>query len=228
MAKRRQLYTRPDYTPEDIEARRRDIESLYNPNRIALQDIPVDRIRPNPFQARQTFENIDELADSIRQHGFITRLRLRPAPGEDTYFELVYGERRLQAAKAVGMAMVPCEIAYHTDDELIEIGLVENLQRDALDPLEEAEAFRRFIDHHNYSMPQLAERIGKTANYIEARLALLRVPADVREMVKQRPDTVRAARDIARLPPLRSASPSSKRCLTMNSTPKMSAVKQAL
>jgi ParB family chromosome partitioning protein len=199
MAKRRQLYTRPEYTPEDIAIRRSDVEALYNPNRIALQDIPIDRIRPNPFQARRTFDNIEELADSIRQQGFITRLRLRPAPGEDNYFELVYGERRLQAAKLAGLAMIPCEIAYHSDDELIEIGLVENVQRQDLDPLDEAAAFRQFLDHKGYTIARLADRIGKSQNYIEARLALLRVPADVREMIKQRPDTMRVARDIARL-----------------------------
>ena len=199
MAKRR-TFVQPPESPETAANRMRDLEAVLLPRRIALQDIPVDRIRPNPFQARRSFDGIEELAESIRQQGFITRLRLRPAPGEDTYFELVYGERRLQAARLAGLAMVPCEIAYHSDDELIEIGLVENVQRQDLDPLEEAEAFRRFLDHKGYTIARLAERIGKTENYIKARLALLRVPTDVREMVKRRPDTIRAARDIARLP----------------------------
>ena len=90
-------------------------------------------------------------------------------------------------------------VADHTDDELIEIGLAENIQRQDLEPLEEARAFQSFVDARGYSIRRLAERIGKDKSYVEDRLALLRTPADVQEMIVQRPDSLRSAREIAKL-----------------------------
>lgn len=165
----------------------------------AVQDIAVERIRSNPFQARTTFDGIEELADAIRVQGFITRLRVRPDPAQDGIFQLVFGERRLLAAKQLGLPTVPCEIAPHTDVEMIEIGLAENIQRRDLDPLEEARAFTTLIDQRGYTHERLAERIGKDRSYVESRLALLRAPEDVQQMVVQRPDSLRAAREIAKV-----------------------------
>jgi ParB family chromosome partitioning protein len=164
------------------------------------QDINIARIRPNPFQARHTFTGVEELAAAVRAHGFTTRLRVRRDPNDRGMFQLVFGERRLRAAQLVGLESVPCDVAEHSDDDLIEIGLAENIQRRDLDPLEEAEAFQRFIDQRGYSIRRLAERLGKDKGYIENRLALLRVPEDVQQLVSSRPDTMRAARIIAQLP----------------------------
>jgi ParB family chromosome partitioning protein len=181
-----------------------DFEALFARHAPARQselgDIAIDRIRPNPFQARHTFNGIEELAQAIRVQGFTTRLRVRRDPTDATSFQLVYGERRLRAAKQAGLTVIPCEIADHTDDELIEIGLAENIQRQDLDPLEEAQAFRAFMEQRGYTIVRLAERIGKDRSYVESRLALLRTPEDVQHMVAQRPDTIRAAREIAKLP----------------------------
>ena len=184
---------------EDELARQRDVEALIAPRRLVAQDLPLDRIRPNPFQARRTFDGIEELAQVIRAQGFTTRLRVRPDPTAPGYFQLAFGERRLRAAKEAGLQAVPCEVAEHTDDEMIEIGLAENIQRRDLDPLEEADAFQTMIEQRDYSVRRLAERIGKDKCYVENRLALLRVPDDVQEMVAQRPDTMRVAREIAKL-----------------------------
>jgi ParB family chromosome partitioning protein len=124
---------------------------------------------------------------------------VRPHPSQPNTFELVYGERRLRAAGLAGLSSVPCEIADHSDDDLVEIGLAENIQRRDLDPLEEAQAFTTFIEQRGYSVRRLAERIGKDKSYVEDRLALLRMPDDVRDMVAQRPDSLRAAREISKL-----------------------------
>lgn len=182
----------------------REIERLFEAQQSTAQrpivrDLPVDRIRANPFQARTTFEDIDELAHSIRVHGFISRLRVRPHPMEPDQFQLVYGERRLRAAIAAGLATVPCEIAAHSDEALLEIGLAENIQRQELNPVEEAQAFKRFIEERGYSQLRLADRIGRNVNYVNRRLKLLEIPADVQEMLVQRPDTIVVAREIARL-----------------------------
>ncbi len=163
-------------------------------------DLAVDRIDPNPYQARKTFLDIDDLEQSIRSHGFTSRLRVRPHPKIEGRFQLVYGERRLRAAIAAGLTQIPVEVAAHPDNEMIEIGLVENIQRADLQPLEEAEALKTLMDRSGYSIRQLAERIGKSAGYVQGRLEILRAPVDVREMVGERPDTLQAARVLARLP----------------------------
>src|SRR5690242_10792844 len=90
---------------------------------IFSQNLPVERIRPNPFPARQPFAGLDELSSAIRTQGFISRLRVRPdpnSPGEG-YFQLVYGERRLRAAILAGLAAVPCDVADYSDQEMLEI-----------------------------------------------------------------------------------------------------------
>jgi ParB family transcriptional regulator, chromosome partitioning protein len=167
------------------------------PRAVVSQDVPIERIRPNPYQARREFTDLDELAEAIRQQGFISRLRVRPDPTEAGYYQLVYGERRLRAAQQAELASIPCDIASHTDRELIEIGLVENIQRQDLNPLEEARAFQTFMRELDYSIRTLAERLGKHRSYIEGRLALLRAPEDVQQLVANRPDTLDAARQIA-------------------------------
>ena len=169
------------------------------------QDIPIELIDPSPRQARQEFKNLEELAQSMREHGFTSRLRIRQHPNDPQRYQLVYGERRLRAAKLAGITMVPCDVAQHTDAELREIGLTENLVREDLNPLEEARAFEQALDERDasgqaiYTVRSLASRIGKSAGYIDKRLALLRVPHDVQQLVVERPDTVVVARDVAKL-----------------------------
>ena len=168
---------------------------------IFSQNLPVERIRPNPFQARQRFDALDELSSAIRTQGFISRLRVRPdhsTPGEG-YFQLVYGERRLRAAILAGLSSVPCDVADYSDQEMLEIGLAENIQRQDLNPLEEAMVFQRLTQNGEYTIRELASRIGKHKDYVDGRLALLRAPQDVQELVAKRPDTVTVARRIASL-----------------------------
>ncbi len=184
-----------------------NLQALMAPQRPQSTDLPIARIRPNPFQARRNFDDVEELAAVIRAQGFTSRLRVRPDPAEPHAFQLVFGERRLRAAELAGLTLVPCEVAHHTDEELIEIGLAENIQRRDLDPLEEAQAFRTFIDQRGYTERRLAERIGKDRGYIQNRLALLRAPEDVQALVAQRPDTLSAARAIAQLPTVEQRQP---------------------
>ena len=185
--------------PEDEAARQREVESLLSTRRTFPQEIGVERIAPNPYQARRDFVGLDELAEGIRAQGFISRLRVRPDPQRAGFFQLVYGERRLRAAQLAGLGEIPCDVAEHTDDEMIEIGLAENIQPRDLNPLEEARAFQTFIDERGYSIRRLAERIGKDKGYIEDRLALLRAPEDVQQLIAERPDALRMAREIAKI-----------------------------
>ncbi|MDP9309933.1 MAG: ParB/RepB/Spo0J family partition protein [Chloroflexota bacterium] len=198
MPKRKGFFSQ-EVRPEDELARQREVEALIAPRRVNIGDIPVERINPNPFQARRNFDGLAELVQAIKAQGFITRLRVRPDTTQPNHFQLVFGERRLRAAREAGLSEIPCEIAEHSDDEMVEIGLAENIQRRDLDPLEEAQAFHTFIEQRGYTIRRLADRIGKDKSYVDDRLALLRTPADVQELIRQRPDTLRIAREIAKL-----------------------------
>jgi ParB family chromosome partitioning protein len=165
---------------------------------VIAQDIPIDRIRPNPFQPRMEFD-VSDLVEGMRVHGFTSRLRVRRDPDEEGVFQLVYGERRLRAAREVGIALIPCDIATHSNEEMRELALTENLNRADLSPIEEAKAFQFALDA-GYTVRSLAERISKDKGYIENRLAVLKAPPDVQDMVRQRDDTLRAARELAKLP----------------------------
>ncbi|MDP9312166.1 MAG: ParB/RepB/Spo0J family partition protein [Chloroflexota bacterium] len=198
MPKRKGFFNQ-EIRPEDELARQREVEALIAPRRVNIGDIPLERISPNPFQARRNFDGLHDLVQAIKAQGFTTRLRVRPDPAQPDHFQLVFGERRLRAAREAGLTGVPCEIADHTDDEMIEIGLAENIQRRDLDPLEEAQAFHTFIEQRDYTVRRLAERIGKDKSYVDDRLALLRTPADVQALIQQRPDSIRIAREIAKL-----------------------------
>jgi len=173
--------------------------ALDNIPQPGLHDLPVQLIDPNPYQARRDFTDLDELADVIRAQGFTSRLRVRPHPTKEDRFQLIYGERRLRAAALAGLTRVPVEIVEHSDLEMVEIGLAENIQRRDLTPLEEARALRAVMDAHRYSQVQMAKRLGKSAGYVQNRLDLLRAPEDVQEMVAARPDTLGAARTLARI-----------------------------
>jgi ParB/RepB/Spo0J family partition protein len=178
MAKRKRfdLDVEEQLAPSETEVDRLFASQLATAQRPIVRDLPIDRIHPNPFQARRSFDDIEELAQSIRSLGFITRLRVRPHPEQPDQFQLVFGERRWRAAMAAGFQTVPCEIAPHPDTALLEMGLAENIQRQDLNPIEEAQAFKRFIDERGYTQQRLADRIGKDIAYVNRRLKLLDTP----------------------------------------------------
>lgn len=162
-------------------------------------DLPIGSIEPNPYQARMHFDDLDELIAAIRVHGFTSRIRVRPHANAPDRYQLVFGERRLRAARVAGLTIIPAEVAAHSDEEMREIGLTENLLRRDLSPLEEGRAFVAALDA-GYSLRRLAERIGKAdKGYVENRVAVARAPEDVQAMVAERPDTLRAAREIMKL-----------------------------
>lgn len=147
-----------------------------------VKDVSVSEIRPNPYQPRKEFEQsaIEELADSIREHGIIQPLIVRKSIKG---YELVAGERRLRAAKLAGLQQVPVVVKAYTDQQLMEIALIENLQRENLNPLEEAEAYDKLIAHHDYTQEQLAKRIGKSRPHVANMLRLLQLPDSIRKML---------------------------------------------
>jgi ParB family chromosome partitioning protein len=149
----------------------------------AARQVPVERIVPNPRQPRQRFDapRIAALAASIQSQGVLQPLLVRPSKTRPEAFELVAGERRLRALKLLGWPQVPVVIRDIPDDGLLEAALVENLQREPLTPMEEAEAYRNLLDIHGYTQERLAERLGRDRTTVANMVRLLALPPSLRE-----------------------------------------------
>jgi ParB family chromosome partitioning protein len=147
------------------------------------RSVPIEAIRPSPFQPRRRFAEVelDGLAQSIREKGIVQPLLVRPIADAEADFELVAGERRWRAAQRVGLHEVPVIVRPFGDSEVIEIALVENLQREDLSPLEEAEAYNRLAREFGRSQASLAEAVGKSRSHIANTIRLLALPAPVRQ-----------------------------------------------
>ena len=147
--------------------------------------LPIDSIEPNPYQPRRIFnkESIEELAQSIRVDGLIQPIVVRPRG--DGYL-LVVGERRLRAAKIAGFTEIPAIVTDIEADRILEVTLVENIQREDLNPIEVALAMRTMIDELGLSHEMLAERTGKNRTTITNLLRLLRLPKDIQQLVAER------------------------------------------
>ena len=152
----------------------------------AQRRVPIELVRPSAFQPRRRFADaeLDALAQSIREKGILQPLLVRSLTGEGAAFELVAGERRWRAAQRVGMHEVPVIVRALADSEVLEIALVENLQREDLSPLEEAEAYSRLIAEFGRTQASLAEAVGKSRSHVANTLRLLSLPASVRRRLE--------------------------------------------
>ncbi|WP_340106485.1 ParB/RepB/Spo0J family partition protein [Rhodohalobacter sp. 8-1] len=139
-------------------------------------DIPVDHIRANPHQPRKDFnqESLDELAGSIKKHGLIQPITVRYI-GEKR-FELISGERRLRASKLVGVDEIPAYVREVNDEQMIAFALIENIQREELNPLEVAMGYQRLMEECNYTQGEVAERVGKNRSTVTNMMRLLQLP----------------------------------------------------
>lgn len=145
-------------------------------------ELPIDEIRPNPYQPRKEFEKkaLQELSDSIRTHGIFTPLLVRKTV---VGYDLITGERRLRAAKMAGLKTVPAIQVDFTDNQMMEIAILENVQREDLNPIEEAAAYESLVKKLGYTQEKLAERVGKSREYCANILRLLKLPEDVQSLV---------------------------------------------
>jgi len=147
-----------------------------------LRKVPIDQITRNPWQPRREFEPdaLHELAASIHEHGVIQPLIVRPSESD---YMLIAGERRLRAATEAGLREVPVIVADVDDGQALELALIENLQRQDLNPLEEAEGYRELADQFNMTQEQIATRVGKSRAAVANALRLLNLPDEVRAFV---------------------------------------------
>ncbi|MDF5756162.1 ParB/RepB/Spo0J family partition protein [Spongiactinospora sp. TRM90649] len=148
-----------------------------------FQEIPVKAIEPNPRQPRKVFDDIalEELAESIREVGLLQPIVVRPMV--DGKFELIMGERRWRASKRAGLSEIPAIVRKTQDDELLRDALIENLQREQLNPLEEGAAYQQLLDDFGATHEQLAQRIGRSRPHITNTLRLLNLPPGVQRRV---------------------------------------------
>jgi ParB family chromosome partitioning protein len=165
----------------------------------AAQNVPVATIDPNPLQPRRVFENarLEELAQSIRANGIIQPLIVRKAGDR---LQLVAGERRLRAAKLAGLDTVPVVVQTISDDHLLEITLIENIQREDLNPIETAIAFDRLGTELNLNADEIGRRTGKDRSTVANTIRLLQLPQDLQQLVAAGKLTAGHARCLLKLP----------------------------
>src|SRR5438477_12521762 len=148
-----------------------------------VQPLALERVRPSPFQPRKEFapEALQELADSIRAQGIIQPLIVRQREG---FFELIAGERRWRAAQLLGLHEVPVIVREADDAAVLELALIENLQRENLNPLEEARGFAQLIEQFRLTQEEAATKVGKSRVAITNTLRLLKLPSEVQEHLR--------------------------------------------
>ena len=151
-------------------------------------ELDIDRLTPNPRQPRVVIDDLklDELAQSIRANGVIQPVIVRKAPGADAAapgtarYEIIAGERRWRAAQRAGLLKIPVVVSDVPDDKLLEVALIENIQRENLNPIEEAQAYRRLADEHQFSQDEIATAVGKDRATVANYMRLLKLPDEVR------------------------------------------------
>ena len=170
----------------DINSLLDDIQNGNEPEGVTTSNtsLLLTDIKPNPYQPREIFdeEKLRELADSIKEHGVFTPVLVRRAA--DGY-ELVAGERRVKAAEMAGLTEIPAIIVDFDDDQMAEISLLENIQRENLTAIEEAKGYKTLIDRRGYTQEELGKRVGKSREHIANTLRLLVLPESVQKMVEE-------------------------------------------
>lgn len=184
---------------QDVEQYLDDIQNnaAEAPGRREVE-IPIEEIRPNPYQPRKEFDKkaLEELSESIKTHGIFTPLLVRKSVSG---YDLITGERRLRAAKMAGLKTVPAIQVEFTEEQMMEIAILENVQREDLNPIEEAAAYESLIQKLGYTQEKLAERVGKSREYCANIMRLLKLPEDVQSMVVNKQLTMSHVRPLLSL-----------------------------
>lgn len=175
--------------------------TLFKPTaKQTVMQVPVHSVRPNPHQPRKLFDahSLDELSSSIRQYGVLQPISVRRLPGGQ--YELIAGERRLRAAMKAGLSRIPAIAVDMCDDDSAVVALIENVQRQDLSFLEEAEAYSTLLTKHGFTQEELAVKIGKNQSTVANKLRLLKLSPAVMRVISDEQLTERHARALLRLP----------------------------
>jgi len=147
--------------------------------------VPIEKINPNPDQPRRYFveSDLDDLADSIRSKGIIQPLVVRPHPNKNGEFEIVAGERRWRASQIAQIHQIPVVVREFSNEDVLEVAIIENIQRADLNPIEEAAGYRQLMEKFGHTQDQMAQALGKSRPHIANHLRLLVLPRDVQDLV---------------------------------------------
>lgn len=161
-------------------------------------ELNIEELRPNPYQPRQVFDEaaLQELANSIRENGVFQPIIVKKSIKG---YEVIAGERRLRASKLAGKETIPAIIRQLSDDKMAEIALLENLQRENLNALEEAKAYKKLIEQLNITQDELAKRVSKSRSHITNIIGILRLPNEVQDMIASNQLTMGHARVLSKL-----------------------------
>jgi len=148
--------------------------------------IPIERISPNPEQPRRNFDHaqLEELASSIKAKGILQPLIVRPDPADQARYQIVAGERRWRAAQLAQLHDVPVLVRNFDDTEVLEVAIIENIQRADLNALEEAQGYRHLMERFGHTQEQLAQEMGKSRSHLANSMRLLQLPAEIQEMLR--------------------------------------------
>ncbi len=192
----------------------RGLESLFNDENLDLEqmekqiyesasneeimELPIEELRANPYQPRKIFDDasLQELSESIKEHGVFQPIIVKKSVKG---YEIIAGERRVRASKLAGRKTVPAIIRAFTDEQMMEIALLENLQRENLSAIEEATAYHSMIENLHFTQEELAKKVGKSRSHITNMLGLLRLPNDVQKMVLKEEISMGHARVLSKL-----------------------------
>src|SRR5574344_20999 len=172
-----QLFNNENFDLDSIE------KKIYDSsNNEEIIEIALDELRPNPYQPRKIFkdEELQDLSNSIKEHGVFQPIIVKKSIKG---YEIIAGERRVRASKLAGKVTIPAIIRQFTDDQMMEISLLENLQRENLNPLEEALAYKTMIDKLNITQEDLSKRVGKSRSHITNIIGILRLPNEVQKLI---------------------------------------------
>lgn len=183
---------------EDINYDKMEEKIMETADEEEIREIPINKLRVNPYQPRKTFnqESLQELAESIKEHGVIQPIIVKKSIKD---YEIVAGERRFRASRLAGKETIPAIVKNFTDEQMMEIAVLENLQRENLNSIEEALAYETLMKNLNLTQEQLSKRVGKSRSYITNILGLLTLPEEVKELVKQEKITTSHARTLSKL-----------------------------
>jgi ParB family chromosome partitioning protein len=175
------------------------IEQTFRGADGAMREVPVTDIESNPYQPRRVFHEaaLQELVASIEEHGVLQPVIVRP---HGDRFQLVSGERRTMAARRAGLSTIPAIIQHYDDRRMLEIAIVENVQREDISPLEAAEAYKRLMEEFSLTQEQVAARVGKSRPAVANTLRLLNLPSPIRESLSRGEITEGHARSLLSIP----------------------------
>jgi len=176
-----------------------DISVLNGLERVVVKQIPLVQISANPDQPRKTFseKELDELAESIKEKGVLVPIILRSVQNKPYLYEIVAGERRFRAAQKAGLSEIPALVKTLDDKNAMEIALIENVQRENLNPIEEAEGYENLMEKCQYSLQDVSKLIGKSESYIRNLMRINSLPESVKQLIKEGKISASHARTIA-------------------------------